>query len=237
MKYEDLNLNKETMPEEISINANNFFLLCRNYYHYYLKYQHINKCSKYLVPLLSLEKDEIIDKFEHIIFVNKFYELYKCFNVKKFHELSENISRENKIYICKKIKENVYIYYSKNEVEKKYNKLCNAMNILKEADNIPAPSIEESVNAVLTEDTINMFYEMIECHNYVGFFMTIARIRRAIFDSNNSDSYNSYCKNDKSRTTCFFNLYCKYNYYNLKCKVEDYLSLLLIYKEIMSIFE
>lgn len=231
MRYEDLKLEGLDMPEELRDNLNGLFTLCQKYYTYYLQYKKIVEKEN---TLLKISEDYICK----IVYNKHMHKVYNDIDDTLNEEAIFNIFED---YLSDDGKDNVDIIYDIVSeyfddiytINRQYKNLQTAMEALEEAFDITPPSIQDSVNAVLTEDTLNMIYESIENQNYALLLLVIAPVRRALYDG----KYKSFCKSDKNRKNYYFNLACDFNYISFKNeeinkRIKKYKPMLDAYKKL-----
>lgn len=100
-------------------------------------------------------------------------------------------------------------YYTNTNNKIDLHKVHKAFEELENALNTPKPTIEESVLAVISKDTLNDLFNCLKNDSscqYANFYMRIAPIRKALCDG----TYHKYTI-AKGNTQIFFNLNCHYN--------------------------
>ena len=252
-------INTKKEKEEYLKQLNSLFYLCKNFN---WKYQ-INEKVNSIKPVIQCYMDEedlithnkrkknqvkksinetsMVDKIYAEIYTkvyDKYYKGDKSWNDaisddKVIDKISEHFSKAG--VLPKHMKQAIKLVYNDDRDLYKINldSLHKAMNVLSDALNTPEPSIKESVDAVIMEETLEELYSFIEYDNKVGLLFEIAPIRRAL----KSGAYKSYYRNEKSHKQHYFNLECEYNYDELSSYIEALYELQEEYTNTMNLFK
>lgn len=254
-------MNTKKEKEEYMKELNSLFVLCKNYYWKYQINEKVNSIKPVIQCYMNEEdlitsnkrkKNQIKKSDKNASMEEKIYaEIYtKVYN--KYYNrdilwndaisddrvieqiISEHFSMLEKA-TQKYIKEAIKIVY--NDDRDLYNinldLLHEAMNVLSDALNTTAPSINEGVDAVIMEETLEELYSFIEHDDIVGLRFYVTPIRRPL----KSGAYKSYYRNEKSHKQHYFKLKCEYNYDKLNSYIEALIELLDEYTDTMEIFK
>lgn len=238
-------------------NLNSLFILCRDYYWNYQINEKVNPIKPVIKNYMDDEnlitkdenyqsnykKLEIVEKIYAGIYTEVYDKYYKkdipwnyAISLDKTIDqiVSEhfiNVDNQTK----KNLKKTIYNVYSKADTDKKIklDSLHNAMSKLSDILKTPVPTIEESVNAVIMGESLELLYSYIEHDNMIGLCFAIAPIRRAL----SIGEYKSYYRNETSHAQHYFNLKCEYNYEQLNSYINALTDLLNLYNETIDEFK
>lgn len=220
-------LQENKTNENIKKSTEALFDLCKKYYHLYLIHNNIDDSSRrvlesYIDPALykrnyksknyriklNIEEKLYVDLFTKV-FIKYNDSDYKwqtvIYNEKLITELLKKSNVPENLYTL--ITNLVCTQYENTPKKLDISRIDKAMEVLKESLNIPKPTLEESVTAVISNDKLNELYDYLKAGNIAGFYFLIAPIRRALYDG----EYHKYTK-AKSNTQKIFNLTSNYNY-------------------------
>lgn len=187
--------------EQVIKAGEGFFELCQDYYHLYL----INKAMKPAEKILPK-----LDNFEYRVLVSLFEDAYEQYQhsddtVKlPWIQVVDNEENINMIiseyfsnasdYFKKRMKLAIANTYKDDTRKKRYDNLKKAMRIIGDAYIIPKPTIEESVNNLITQETLDALATYLKTEP-ISFFFAITPIRRALFDG----AMKSYSRENNSK--------------------------------------
>lgn len=173
--------------EQVINVGGDFFEFCQKYYHLYL----IHNAMEPATHILSK-----IDNFEFSVFACFFEDAYEKYqqnienpnlpwiqvvdNTKNINLIIEKYFPATDAYFKKRMHTAIEFIY-RNDTRKKHYRILEAMEIIKDTLNITQPTIEESIDALLTPEIIQILNEFLQTEP-IGFYFTIAPIRRALFD-------------------------------------------------------
>ena len=160
----------------------------------------------------------------------KFQSLIKYPNkIEKFIiQETQNISTTR----IKDISNAVYWYYENKVAFKNWDNINTAMEQVEKAMALPKPSIEESVNAIISDETMESLYNILtrgSLNNYMLFYFKVAWIRKRLSyeDCRNCEFYKPICtyNYEKLHDYIFSNISQNSKYQGLAGLLEDYQNL------------
>lgn len=190
--------------------------------------------------------DNIYIEFEHKIYAGIFQRIYdKYYKTPKKFSWEKAVTKDEYInliisehladlpdYIKKEVRDSIKKVYFNSSRRINYDNIANAMDTVKRTLEIPTPSIEESVEDLIAPSMLDTMLMYLKSEP-VGFFFTIAPIRRALTDG----TYHKYYAGNKSNKDIFFNLNSQYNLLELERYIDTVYDLLERYTLIVSEFE
>lgn len=132
----------------------------------------------------------------------------------------------------KDISDAVYCYYENKVAFKNWDNINTAMEQVEKAMALPKPSIEESVNAIISDETMESLYNILtrgSLNNYMLFYFKVAWIRKRLSyeDCRNCEFYKPICtyNYEKLHDYIFSNISQNSKYQGLAGLLEDYQNL------------
>lgn len=116
------------------------------------------------------------------------------------------------------IKSSVYDICILNDKPKiDLEKLHNAMDIFGNAIRTPKPTIEESVNTLISTEKLEFLLNCLKANNEIAFIMWLRPVDSALTDG----TYHKYTGGKGGCKEKFFNLQCEYNLVDLRQNIEN----------------
>lgn len=219
-------------------NANSLFGICQEFYWYYQVYKKSEEAIRVLKNYVDVDnyiakrkrkesqdikiKQDIAQK----MYAEFFTEIYREYYEEQYSWIEVIDSIGQKEDLAKKILTDYFggtqencIEYITNIVRKAYESsykkidLKNVHNAIKEFEDAlktPFPSVESSLEKVITQEHLESLYVYLNQESSVNFLFKIAKLRKELFDG----TYSKYA--GKRNKTQFFNLNCQYNLQKLK---------------------